>query len=64
MNGLDDGSKIVSFAEFMQVDFDAQYPDWYESEPPKYTREMFLNDDGKFDFAEGLKKLISNNRSS
>lgn len=59
MNGLDDGSKIVSFAEFMQVDFDAQHPDWYAPEPPKYTREMFLNDDGKFDFAEGLKKLIS-----
>lgn len=59
MNGLDDGSKIVSFAEFMQVDFDAQYPDWFEPEQPKYTREMFLNDDGKFDFAEGLKRLIS-----
>jgi II/X family phage/plasmid replication protein len=58
MNGLDDGSKIISFAEFMQVDFDAQYPDWYVPEPPKYTREMFLNDDGKFDFSEGLKKLI------
>ena len=64
MNGLDDGSEIVSFAEFMQVDFDAQQPDWYEPELPKYTREMFLNDDGKFDFAEGLKKLISNNLSS
>lgn len=64
MNGLDDGSKIVSFAEFMQVDFDAQYPDWYEPEPPIYTREMFLNEDGEFDFAEGLKKLISNNLSS
>jgi II/X family phage/plasmid replication protein len=59
MNGLDDGSKIVSFAEFMQVDFDAQYPDWFVPEPPKYTREMFLNDDGEFDFAEGLKKLIA-----
>lgn len=59
MNGLNDGSKIVSFSEFMNVDFDAQHPDWYESEPPKYNREMFLNDDGKFDFAEGLKKLIS-----
>ena len=59
MNGLDDGSKIVSFAEFMQVDFEAQYPDWYVPEPPKYTREMFLNDDGKFDFAAGLKKLMS-----
>lgn len=59
MNGLDDGSKIVSFAEFMHVDFDAQHPDWFESEPSKYSREMFLNDDSKFDFAEGLKKLIS-----
>jgi II/X family phage/plasmid replication protein len=59
MNGLDDGSKIVSFAEFMQVDFDAQYPDWFVPEPPKYTREMFVNEDGKFDFAEGLKKLIA-----
>lgn len=59
MNGLDDGSKIVSFAEFMQVDFDTQHPDWHVPEPPKYTREMFLNDDGKFDFAEGLKKLIA-----
>jgi II/X family phage/plasmid replication protein len=58
MNGLDDGSKIVSFAEFMQVDFDVQHPDWYVPEPPKYTREMFLNDEGKFDFAEGLKNLI------
>lgn len=58
MNGLDDGSKIVSFAEFMQVDFEAQYPDWYVPEPPKYSREMFLNDDYNFDFAGGLKKLI------
>lgn len=58
MNGLDDGSKMVSFAEFMQVDFDAQYPDWHVPEPPKYICEMFLNDDGEFDFAEGLKKLI------
>jgi len=58
MNGLDDDSKIVSFAEFMQVDFDAQYPDWFVPEPPKYTREMLVNKDGKFDFAEGLKKLI------
>ena len=58
MNGLDDGSKIVSFAEFMHVDFDAQHPDWFVPEQPKYTREMFLNDDGKFDFAEGLKKLM------
>ena len=58
MNGLDDGSKIVSFAEFMQVNFDAQHPDWFVPEEPKYTREMFLNDDGKFDFAKGLKKLI------
>lgn len=59
MNGLDDGSKIVCFAEFMQVDFDAQHPDWFVPEQPKYTREMFLNDDGKFDFAGGLKKLIA-----
>lgn len=59
MNGLDDGSKIVSFAEFTQVDFDAQHPDWFVPEPPKYTREMFLNENVKFDFAEGLKKLIS-----
>lgn len=59
MNGLDDGSKMVSFAEFMQVDFDAQHPDWFVPEQPTYTREMFLNDEGKFDFAEGLKKLIA-----
>jgi II/X family phage/plasmid replication protein len=59
MNGLDDGSKMVSFADFMDVDFNAQHPDWFVPEPLTYTREMFLNDDGKFDFAEGLKKLIS-----
>jgi II/X family phage/plasmid replication protein len=59
MNGLDDGSEIVSFAEFTDVNFDAQHPDWFVPEQPTYTREMFLNDEGKFDFAEGLKKLIA-----
>lgn len=59
MNGLDDGSKIVSFAEYMNVDFDAQHPDWFVPKPPTYTREMFVNDSGKFDFVEGLKKLIA-----
>jgi len=58
MNGLDDGSKMVSFADFMDVDFDVQHPDWFVPEPPTYTREMFLDDNGKFDFAEGLRKLI------
>jgi II/X family phage/plasmid replication protein len=58
MNGLDDGSKIVSFAEYMNVDFDAQHPDWFVPEPPTYTREMFVNESGKFDFVEGLKRLI------
>lgn len=62
MNGLNDGSKMVSFTEFMNVDFDAQYPDWFVPESPKYTREMFLDDDGRFDFAEGLKKLIGNKK--
>jgi len=59
MNGLDDGSEIVSFAEFTDVNFDAQHPDWFVPEQPTYTCEMFLNDEGKFDFAEGLKKLIA-----
>jgi II/X family phage/plasmid replication protein len=58
MNGLDDGTKMVSFADFMDVDFDVQHPDWFVPEPPTYTREMFLDDNGKFDFAEGLRKLI------
>jgi II/X family phage/plasmid replication protein len=60
MNGLDDGSKMVSFAEFTNVDFDAQHPDWHEPEPPKYTREMFLNEKGDFDFLNydfGLKPV-------
>jgi II/X family phage/plasmid replication protein len=66
MNGLDDGSKMVSFAEFTKVDFDNQYPDWYEPEPPKYTREIFLNEKGNFDFLNydfGLKPVeVSKNK--
>lgn len=68
MNGLDDSSKMVSFAEFTKVDFDNQYPDWYEPESPKYTREMFLNEKGDFDFLNydfGLKLVeVSKNKIS
>lgn len=37
MNGIDDSSEFLNFSEFTQVDFDAQFPDWYKQEPPKYT---------------------------
>lgn len=37
MNGIDDSSEFLNFSEFTQIDFDAQFPDWYKQEPPKYT---------------------------
>lgn len=38
MTGLDDGAKIIPFVRFIQVDFGAQFPDWYEPQPPKHVK--------------------------
>ena len=37
MNGLNDGAQIIPFVRFIQVDFGAQFPDWYEPQPPKHV---------------------------
>jgi len=37
MNGLDSGAQIIPFVRFIQVDFAAQYPDWYQPQPPKHV---------------------------
>jgi II/X family phage/plasmid replication protein len=39
MNGLDNGAKIIPFVRFIEVDFGAQFPDWYVPPPPKYVYE-------------------------
>lgn len=63
MNGLDDGSKFLNFSEFTQVDFDAQFPDWYEPKPPTFSRDIFFKT-GVFDFLTPFKKMISKILSS
>ncbi len=37
MNGLDDGSQIIPFVRFIQVDFAAQFPEGYEEPAPKHV---------------------------
>lgn len=37
MNGLDDGSQIIPFVRFIQVDFAAQFPDGYVQPAPKHV---------------------------
>lgn len=37
MTGLDDGAQIIPFVRFIQVDFAAQFPDWYTPEPAKHV---------------------------
>lgn len=39
MTGLDDGAKIIPFVRFINVDFGAQFPDWYEQPAPKHVYE-------------------------
>ena len=39
MTGLDNGAKIIPFVRFIEVDFGAQFPDWYVPPPPKYVYE-------------------------
>jgi II/X family phage/plasmid replication protein len=39
MNGLDNGAKIIPFVRFIEVDFGAQFPDWYVPPPSKYVYE-------------------------
>jgi len=41
MTGLNDGAQIIPFVRFIEVDFGAQFPDWYEQPAPKHTREMY-----------------------
>ena len=37
MKGLHDGAEVIPFVRFIQVDFCAQYPDWYTPPPPKHV---------------------------
>jgi II/X family phage/plasmid replication protein len=37
MNGLDDGSTIIPFVRFIQVDFAAQFPEGYEQPAPTHV---------------------------
>jgi II/X family phage/plasmid replication protein len=37
MNGLDDGSQIIPFVRFIQVDFAAQFPEGYVQPAPKHV---------------------------
>jgi len=32
MTGLDNGSVIIPFARFINVDFSAQFPEWYDQQ--------------------------------
>lgn len=38
MNGLNDGAQIIPFVRFIEVDFCAQFPDWYEQPSPKHVQ--------------------------
>ncbi len=37
MNGLNDGADIIPFVRFIEVDFGAQFPGWYQPEPPRHV---------------------------
>lgn len=37
MTGMNQGAEIIPFVRFIQVDFGAQYPDWYTPPPPKHV---------------------------
>ncbi len=39
MTGLDDGAKIIPFVRFIEVDFGAQFPDWYVQPAPTHVYE-------------------------
>jgi len=32
MTGLDNGSVIIPFARFINIDFSAQFPEWYDQQ--------------------------------
>ena len=38
MTGLNDGAEIIPFVRFIEVDFGAQYPDWYQHQEPKHVQ--------------------------
>lgn len=37
MSGLNDGADIIPFVRFIEVDFGAQHPGWYQPEPPQHV---------------------------